>query len=402
MSRRCELTGKGAQVGHKVSHSNRKTKRRFLPNLLNVTLISDALGRSVKLRVSANALKTVDHRGGLDAFLLKAKDDELSTQGARAQAADRKKKKLAARQRDSRQRSASATRWLLCSRLRQRELQQQRALQEREIVVGDQREHGVAAGAAVNAQAFHIVDLISEIGLEQDRAVDQRVRLDVAERDAPDAHRKPGGPAEFALQHQQIAARQERGIADVEIGAAPDREAAGLGPPIRKRRDIAGLVEAALGNRDQRAGERQALAARTPGASMPLLVGSGPHAGRHRDRLPAREQAVLAVVEAHDLVDALDAHIERAAVLGERLGVVPAARRQRPAVGAEDRRHLGIRDADRPRALVDEAAAKPPALVGERDEMRAVGGDANGRNAAELPVRASVSTRPPRNSSSPN
>ena len=78
MSRRCDLTGKSAQVGHKVSHSNRKTKRRFLPNLLNVTMISDQLGRSVKLRVSANALKTVDHRGGLDAFLLKAADDSLS------------------------------------------------------------------------------------------------------------------------------------------------------------------------------------------------------------------------------------------------------------------------------------------------------------------------------------
>jgi large subunit ribosomal protein L28 len=78
MSRRCDLTGKTAQVGHKVSHSNIKTKRRFLPNLLNVTMISDALGRSVRLRVSANALRTVDHRGGLDAFLMKAKDDELS------------------------------------------------------------------------------------------------------------------------------------------------------------------------------------------------------------------------------------------------------------------------------------------------------------------------------------
>ena len=64
MSRRCELTGKGAQVGHKVSHSNRKTKRRFLPNLLKVTVMSDSLGRSVRLRVSANALKTIDHRGG--------------------------------------------------------------------------------------------------------------------------------------------------------------------------------------------------------------------------------------------------------------------------------------------------------------------------------------------------
>jgi large subunit ribosomal protein L28 len=78
MSRRCELTGKTALTGHKVSHSNRKTKRRFLPNLLHVTIISDALGRSVRLRVSANALKTVDHRGGLDAFLVRAKDDELS------------------------------------------------------------------------------------------------------------------------------------------------------------------------------------------------------------------------------------------------------------------------------------------------------------------------------------
>jgi large subunit ribosomal protein L28 len=78
MSRRCELTGKSAQVGHKVSHSNIKTKRRFLPNLLNVTMISDALGRSVRLRVSANALKSVDHRGGLDAYLAKSRDAELS------------------------------------------------------------------------------------------------------------------------------------------------------------------------------------------------------------------------------------------------------------------------------------------------------------------------------------
>ena len=78
MSRRCELTGKMALTGHKVSHSNRKSKRRFLPNLCNVTLISDALGRSVRLRITANALKSVDHRGGLDAFLLKAKDAELA------------------------------------------------------------------------------------------------------------------------------------------------------------------------------------------------------------------------------------------------------------------------------------------------------------------------------------
>src|SRR5712672_759861 len=77
MSRRCELTAKGPQVGHKVSHSNIKTKRRFLPNLCNVTFISDALGRNVRLRVSTNAIKSVDHRGGFDAFLIKAKAGEL-------------------------------------------------------------------------------------------------------------------------------------------------------------------------------------------------------------------------------------------------------------------------------------------------------------------------------------
>lgn len=78
MSWRCDLTGKKALVGHKVSHSNIKTKRRFLPNLQNVTLTSEALGRRFRVRVSTNALKTVDHRGGLDAFLLKAKDTDLS------------------------------------------------------------------------------------------------------------------------------------------------------------------------------------------------------------------------------------------------------------------------------------------------------------------------------------
>ena len=78
MARRCELTAKQAQVGHKVSHSNHKTKRRFLPNLVNVTLTSETLGRSVQMRLSANALRTVDHRGGLDAFLAKAKEADLS------------------------------------------------------------------------------------------------------------------------------------------------------------------------------------------------------------------------------------------------------------------------------------------------------------------------------------
>ena len=78
MSRRCELTGTGPMVGNNVSHANNKTKRRFLPNLNDVTLKSDVLGQTFKLRISSAALRTVDHRGGLDAFMAKAKDAELS------------------------------------------------------------------------------------------------------------------------------------------------------------------------------------------------------------------------------------------------------------------------------------------------------------------------------------
>ncbi|MDX8348170.1 MULTISPECIES: 50S ribosomal protein L28 [unclassified Cognatiyoonia] len=80
MSRRCELTGKGPMSGNNVSHANNKTKRRFLPNLQDVTLQSDVLGRAFKLRISNAALRTVDHRGGLDAFMAKAKDSELSAE----------------------------------------------------------------------------------------------------------------------------------------------------------------------------------------------------------------------------------------------------------------------------------------------------------------------------------
>jgi large subunit ribosomal protein L28 len=78
MARRCELTGKGVLTGNNVSHANNKSRRRFLPNLKIVTLMSEALERSVRLRISTNALRSVEHRGGLDAFLAKAKDEELS------------------------------------------------------------------------------------------------------------------------------------------------------------------------------------------------------------------------------------------------------------------------------------------------------------------------------------
>ncbi|MEO1641902.1 MAG: 50S ribosomal protein L28 [Pseudomonadota bacterium] len=78
MSRVCELSGVGPMVGHNVSHSNVKTKRRFMPNLVKVTLASEALGQRFPLRIAAKTLRTVDKLGGLDAYLAKAKDDTLS------------------------------------------------------------------------------------------------------------------------------------------------------------------------------------------------------------------------------------------------------------------------------------------------------------------------------------
>ena len=92
MSRICELTGKGRPVGNNVSHANNKTKRVFLPNLQNVTLLSEKLGRSFKFRVSTNGLRSVEHNGGLDNWLLKTKDEKLS---ARAVKVKRELKKAA-------------------------------------------------------------------------------------------------------------------------------------------------------------------------------------------------------------------------------------------------------------------------------------------------------------------
>jgi large subunit ribosomal protein L28 len=83
MARRCSITGKGVQVGNNVSHANNKTKRRFLPNLQEQSLLSDALGVSVRLRLSTNALRTVEKNGGLDAFLLANSDRKLTAEARR-------------------------------------------------------------------------------------------------------------------------------------------------------------------------------------------------------------------------------------------------------------------------------------------------------------------------------
>jgi large subunit ribosomal protein L28 len=83
MARRCELTGKGVLSGHNVSHANNKTKRKFRPNVSDVAVISDKLNRTVRLKISKQALRSIDHNGGLDAFLLKQSDENLSLRARR-------------------------------------------------------------------------------------------------------------------------------------------------------------------------------------------------------------------------------------------------------------------------------------------------------------------------------
>ncbi len=91
MSRRCELTGKGLLVGNNVSHANNKTKRTYRPNLQTISLASDALGNSYKLKISMNALRSVDRSGGLDTFILKCKDAVLSDRALKLKRAIAKK-----------------------------------------------------------------------------------------------------------------------------------------------------------------------------------------------------------------------------------------------------------------------------------------------------------------------
>jgi large subunit ribosomal protein L28 len=96
MARRCAVTGKGVRTGNNVSHANNRTRRRFLPNMQEVTLISDALGRSVRLRVSVHGLRSIEHNGGLDSFLLKARADRLSPEALKLKRAIAKKQAAAA------------------------------------------------------------------------------------------------------------------------------------------------------------------------------------------------------------------------------------------------------------------------------------------------------------------
>ena len=96
MSRRCELTGKGVLVGHHVSHANNKTKRVYRPNLQIVSLASEALGQSVRLKISMNALRSIDRSGGLDVFIMKCKDAVMSERAQKLKRQIAKKQAAAA------------------------------------------------------------------------------------------------------------------------------------------------------------------------------------------------------------------------------------------------------------------------------------------------------------------
>lgn len=139
MSRICELTGKGRQVGHNVSHANNKTKRVFLPNLQNVTLMSETLEKSVKLRVSTHGLRSVEHNGGLDNWLLKTRDDKLSLRARRLKAGDREeegsRRRLIRAKCEIREAAPSGPLFVSLELFGQRELEQQRALEKQVIIV---------------------------------------------------------------------------------------------------------------------------------------------------------------------------------------------------------------------------------------------------------------------------
>ena len=215
MSRRCELTGKGAQVGHKVSHSNLKTKRRFLPNLLNVTMISDALGRSVQAARLGECAQ--DRRSSRRPRRLPAEGQgrRAVAQGARPQAPDREEagrgqRRPAVPLADVMHAPGPAC---VSGYSDQRELQQQRALERARNCrrrSASARSRRRRRGARSSPSMLSIC--VAQVGLEQHRPVDQRARLDLGQRHAPDAHRqarwssRTGAPA--AADRRPAAARR--------------------------------------------------------------------------------------------------------------------------------------------------------------------------------------------------
>ncbi len=262
-----------------------------------------------------------------------------------------------------------------------------RALDQRKIVVGDHRQHGVALRRDMGVDAFHVVDLLAEIGVEDRGAIDHRAGRNRGERDAPDADADAGEPGKLPLQHQQIARRQQHRVADVEIVGAANAELAGRRAADQERDQVAVGIEAAFGDRDQRARQRQALRHHTS-ASSPLLYGSFLTAGGIGTTSPRARVKPLAEIEAQHLVDALEADIDERAIERDRFGIEPAARGDRPAVGAEHRRGLDVVEPGHLAALVDDAAGEPAALVADGNEALALGVEPHARQPAETAKRA--------------
>ena len=206
--------------------------------------------------------------------------------------------------------------------------------------------------------------------------------LMLAERNAANAHGDAARERKAALKQQQIRRRQNRAIADVEVVAALDRKARDAVAVDEIGTVIALRVEAALGDGDQGTCERR-TGRRHRQAFQALVEFEGLKVGRHLDRYAARGEAILGVIEAHDFFHALDADIERAVGIRERLGVEPAARGERFAIGPEHRRHLGIGDGCRPAVVVHDTPTQPGAVVGQSQKMAAIGLDVQSGNAAE-------------------
>src|SRR5580704_15558097 len=127
-----------------------------------------------------------------------------------------------------------------------RELQQQSALDRREIVVGHHGQHGLTLRREMGVDAFHVVDLVGEIGLEDRGAVNDGARRHRTERDTPDTNANPGNPGEFPLQYQEIAGGQQHGVADIELLGAANAELSRARAPDQKRDEVAVGIEPAL------------------------------------------------------------------------------------------------------------------------------------------------------------
>lgn len=174
----------------------------------------------------------------------------------------------------------------------------------------------------MDVEPFHVVDLVAEVGLEDRRAVHGRARHDRAQRNPPDADVHALEPGELTLQDQQLAAMHQSSVGNVVVLSAADRELPGRLAANQEADGVALGIEATLGQRDQRAGQRVRLRHHHQRFDA-LVVRQLAQRRGHRDRLATRVDAVAPEVEFDDLVDALEAHIGGPAVECERLAIVP-------------------------------------------------------------------------------